>query len=379
MTSAISGRIIYKQSDRAYLDANIRSNSLVFDLTNNRLLYSPSGTTYYEFYPGPHSSGTSPVSGSVDWSNILNKPIASNSTSGVLTVSDWLTFHGKADTSTLNLLSATVNQLVLTSGSGGGVSAVTWNIIQNVPVASISTSGVLSITDYTKFNSKADVSAIPSVSAYALNSSLSNYYPISSTGNISGLTSPAQTQINTLSATVNQLVATSGSGISAVTWNIVQNVPVASISTSGVLSTADYNKFNSKADVSAIPSTSAYLTSSIFSQNSKLICLNNVNTNTLQLSVISASRLPSYMNGYHPKRYYVSASSISAFSANVIFYGANQSDLNWRNENNISATITNLDNIADDIFINNLDIWSMSLTITSGTIGGNGVYGYVEG
>lgn len=56
-TSAITGRIIYKQDIRANLDANIRSNSLVFDLTNSRLLYSPSGTSYYEFYPGQTSGG----------------------------------------------------------------------------------------------------------------------------------------------------------------------------------------------------------------------------------------------------------------------------------------------------------------------------------
>lgn len=62
MTSAINGRIIFRQASRAYLDANIRSNSLAFDLTNNRLLYSPSGTNYFEFYTGQTSGGGGPVS-----------------------------------------------------------------------------------------------------------------------------------------------------------------------------------------------------------------------------------------------------------------------------------------------------------------------------
>lgn len=49
MTSAINGIINFKQGTRNYLDATIRSQSLAFDLENNKLLYSPSGTNYYEF------------------------------------------------------------------------------------------------------------------------------------------------------------------------------------------------------------------------------------------------------------------------------------------------------------------------------------------
>jgi len=63
MTSAINGRIIFRQASRAYLDANNRSNSLAFDLTNNILLYSPSGTNYFEFYSGQTSGGSVSASG----------------------------------------------------------------------------------------------------------------------------------------------------------------------------------------------------------------------------------------------------------------------------------------------------------------------------
>jgi hypothetical protein len=82
-TSAITGRIIYKQDIRANLDANIRSNSLVFDLTNSRLLYSPSGTSYYEFYPGQTSGGgggsgsVTSVGATSNTLSISNSPITS--------------------------------------------------------------------------------------------------------------------------------------------------------------------------------------------------------------------------------------------------------------------------------------------------------------
>jgi len=52
MPSAIQGRIYYKQDTRTNLNANIRTNSLVFDLDNDIILYSPSATGYLEFYPG---------------------------------------------------------------------------------------------------------------------------------------------------------------------------------------------------------------------------------------------------------------------------------------------------------------------------------------
>lgn len=57
MTSAINGRIMYKQGTREWLEETIRPNSLAFDLSNNLILYSPSGTSYYEFYPGNNTSG----------------------------------------------------------------------------------------------------------------------------------------------------------------------------------------------------------------------------------------------------------------------------------------------------------------------------------
>lgn len=51
MTSALNGIINFKQGPRNYLDSTIRSQSLAFDTDDNILLYSPSGTNYYEFYP----------------------------------------------------------------------------------------------------------------------------------------------------------------------------------------------------------------------------------------------------------------------------------------------------------------------------------------
>lgn len=228
MTSAISGKIIYKQGERAYLDANIRPNSLVFDLTNNRLLYSPSGTSYYEFYPGPHSSGTGVVSGAVDWVNILNKPVASISTSGVLTQADW-------------------------------------------------------------------------------------------------------------------------------------------------------QKFNAKADLSAIPSGSNGITSANFNENSRIVILNSATSNVSTSNINSATNLPFYMGGYRSKYFYISGTSSGSYSATIVFNGAKSNDVSWNVDNDISATITNNNNFVDAIYVNNLTKWSGSMTILSGTIPSPGVIAYVEG
>lgn len=341
MTSAISGKIIYKQGERAYLDANIRGNSLVFDLTNNRLLYSTSGISYFEFYPGPHSSGTSPVSGSVDWSNILNKPTASISTSGSLSIADWNTFNNKADVSAISAY------FQANSAAPGSVSAVDWAIIQNEPIASNSTSGVLSQSDWQKFNAKADVSAIPSTSAYVTSAFVANYV--------------------------------SENAISSVDWSGVNNKPIASLTTSGVLTSADYVKFNAKADLSAIPSGSNGLTSADFNENSRIVILNSATANVSASNISSATSLPFYMGGYRSKYFYVSGTSAGSYSATIVFNGAKSSDIAWNVDNDISATISNTNNFVDNIYVNNLTKWSGSLTITSGTIPAPGIIAYVEG
>lgn len=78
-----NSRIVFKQDTREYLDSIIRSNSLVFDLTNNRLLYSPSGTNYFEFYPGQTSGGS--VS---SYSEVTSAQFFGESDSGILLFSE---------------------------------------------------------------------------------------------------------------------------------------------------------------------------------------------------------------------------------------------------------------------------------------------------
>jgi hypothetical protein len=84
-TSAIMGRISYRQESRASLNTNNRTNSLAFDLTNNILLYSPSGTDYYEFYPGKVSAtgSVSSVGISSTTLNVSGSPITSSGIIGV--------------------------------------------------------------------------------------------------------------------------------------------------------------------------------------------------------------------------------------------------------------------------------------------------------
>ena len=69
-----NSKIVFKQGERAYLDSIIRSNSLVFDLTNNILLYSPSGTNYFQFYSGQTSGGSVSSASGVTSAQFFNDP-----------------------------------------------------------------------------------------------------------------------------------------------------------------------------------------------------------------------------------------------------------------------------------------------------------------
>lgn len=152
-TSAISGRIVFKQGPRAYLESNIRSNSLVFDTDNHMILYSPSGTNYYEFPSGNTSGGT--VSGDVSWENVINQPIASNSTSGLLSVSDWNIFNNKVDVSALSGIgsgSGTVSSVGISSNSFVVTnSPITSSGTFSVELSSVVVSGVSTKVSYDEF------------------------------------------------------------------------------------------------------------------------------------------------------------------------------------------------------------------------------------
>jgi hypothetical protein len=220
-TSAISGRIVFKQGPRAYLDANIRKNSLVFDTDNNIILYSPSGTNYYEFFPGQGSG----VSGTVSWNNIVGEPIASVSTSGLLSVSDWNKFNSKVDVSAISGIgsgSGTVSSVGLSSRtltisnspitssgvlsielSSIGISGTSTKVsydefgrvvsgdtlklgdipnlsslylsVGSISQASTNTSGYLTSSDWNTFNNKADISSVNSVVSANVSSTISAY------------------------------------------------------------------------------------------------------------------------------------------------------------------------------------------------------------
>lgn len=151
MTSAINGRIVFKQGPRNYLEANIRRNSLVFDTDNNTILYSPSGTSYYEFFPGQGGG----VSGTVYWNDIIGEPIASNSTSGLLSVSDWNTFNNKVDLSALSGIGSG-NGSVSSVGISSNTlvvfnSPITTSGTFSVNLSSVTTSGIFTKVSYDNF------------------------------------------------------------------------------------------------------------------------------------------------------------------------------------------------------------------------------------
>lgn len=213
MTSAINGRIIYRQDLRTNLDSNIRPNSFVFELDRNFILYSPSGTDYYEFPNGAFLSANLPYLslGSSIYTNI----------SGI---------SGDVQ-GQINYLSAYVHTISGgssgTSGSSGSVSGAYLplsggNLTGDVFGSSVSLSGNISANSFVKlfgissqflkadgsvdssiYSTTASLNSISGTIQSQLNGLSGNfvkYYPVSSTGNISGLSAQAQSQINFLSA-----------------------------------------------------------------------------------------------------------------------------------------------------------------------------------
>jgi hypothetical protein len=156
-------------------------------------------------------------------------------------VSDIVTLAVNSVTiSAQDIVSESIN-IGLTSGN------LQWNRIENVPVASSATSGILSINDYNRFSStttpnitSADVPTIPpskiledSNDRFVSDNQIA-YWNSLSAGNV------VVSAID-ISETIGNLQ-----------WNRIENVPVATSNTNGTLTSADWNTFNNKASSSII-------------------------------------------------------------------------------------------------------------------------------
>jgi hypothetical protein len=214
----------------------------------------------------------------------LNVPTASATNRGVLSNTDWTTFNNKQATITLTttgtsgaatLIGATLNIPNYTNvGTVTNVSALTLGttgtdlsssvanstttpvITLNVPTASATNRGALSSTDWTTFNNK---QATISVTSPVVLTGATISMPVASTGVSGYLSSTDWNTFNNKSntnGTVTSVAAltlgTTGVDLSSsvatgtTTPVITLNVPTASASNRGALSSTDWTTFNGK-------------------------------------------------------------------------------------------------------------------------------------
>jgi len=195
-------------------------------------LSSSDVTTALGFTPGQGTvtsvSGTSPVSVATGTTTpVISIPAATTSVNGYLTSTDWTTFNSKQAALVSGTNIKTVNSTSLL-GSGDvsvGVTSVTATSpvtstggatpVIAMPAATTSVNGYLTSTDWNTFNSKSNTSGtVTSVAAL------------------------------TLGTTGTDLTSTVANGTT--TPVITLNVPTASASNRGALSSADWTTFNNK-------------------------------------------------------------------------------------------------------------------------------------
>ena len=161
--------------------------------------------------------------------------VANSGQNGYLTSTDWNTFNNKQSTLTTGNLTETVSSVLTISGGTGAVigSGTTIQIQQS----SASVNGYLSSTDWTTFNNKqTQINGTGFVKATGTTISYDNstYY----------LASNPSSYI-TLASLSGTTPISYNSGTGAI------SIALANTSTSGYLSSTDWNTFNSKASLSA--------------------------------------------------------------------------------------------------------------------------------
>jgi hypothetical protein len=184
--------------------------------TGSVTLTSGDVTTALGFTPGQGTvtsvSGTAPVSVATGTTTpVISMPAATTSVNGYLTSTDWTTFNNKG--------SGTVTSVTATSpvtSTGGATPVIA------MPAATTSVNGYLTSTDWNTFNGKGSVSSVAAL---------------------------------TLGTTGTDLNSTVANGTT--TPVITLNVPTASGSNRGVLSSADWTTFNNKGTVTSASVVSA--------------------------------------------------------------------------------------------------------------------------
>jgi hypothetical protein len=226
---------------------------------------------------------------SADWSTFNGKQdalsTASASVSGILSSTDWTTFNGKASTSVATTsanglmsssdktkLDGVATGATANTGTVTSVSALTINttgtdiastvatgtttpvITLSIPTASATNRGALSSADWTTFNGKASTTTA-TTSANGLMSS-------SDKTKLDGVATGATANVGTVTSVSALTIGTTGTDIASTvatgttTPVITLNIPTASNTIRGALSSTDWSTFNSKASTS-VATTSA--------------------------------------------------------------------------------------------------------------------------
>ena len=188
----------------------------------------------------------------------ISMPVASTGVSGYLSSTDWNTFNNKSNTNgtVTSVAALTLGTTGVDLSSSVATGTTTPVITLNVPTASATNRGALSSTDWTTFNNK---QATISVTSPVVLTGATISMPVASTGVSGYLSSTDWNTFNNKSntnGTVTSVAAltlgTTGVDLSSsvatgtTTPVITLNVPTASASNRGALSSTDWTTFNGK-------------------------------------------------------------------------------------------------------------------------------------
>jgi len=220
-------------------------------------------------------TGTSPVVSSGGTTPAISMPVATTSVSGYLSSTDWTTFNNKGS-GTVTSVSGTSGRITSTGGTtpvidlaSGVATAGTTGSSTLIPVVTIDTYGrVTSIT--TASNPQGTVTSVtgtapvvssggatPAISMAAANTTTNGYLTSTDWNTFNGKGSGTVTSVAalTLGTTGTDLSSTVATGTT--TPVITLQVPTASASNRGALSSTDWTTFNNKAP--SVTYTSTYV------------------------------------------------------------------------------------------------------------------------
>ena len=240
---------------------------------------------------------------------ILSLALASASTIGALSASDWQIFNSKGTGTVTNVSALTLGTTGTDVSSTVATGTTTPVITLQLPTASATNRGLLSAANWTTFNNKGTVSSVgltmptgftvtgspvTGSGTLAVTLTAGYYLPTTTdqtTWNAKGtgtVTSVAALTLGTTGTDVSSTVATG-----TTTPVITLNLPTSSATNRGLLSAADWITFNSKGAPYALPTASSTVLGGV-----KVGTNLSIASGVLSSSLTSANEIGSYSNYY---------------------------------------------------------------------------------